>query len=255
MINYKISNIKNINLIIILFFFLIINQKRKRPKVSIFLPIYNKEKYIIKCIQSIQNQTLKDLEIIAINDNSNDNSLQKLITLAKNDNRIKIVNNDNNHGLLYSRAMGILNSSGEYLMNIDPDDELKDNDSLEYLNNQTTLFNVDIIAFDIFNKKQNKIIKCKKKNIIQRQPKLFSSIFNAKNIINDFLIWNKLIKKEIYLKAYEFFKEEIYKEKWNYFEDDIWNILVNRYANSKLCVNRLIYIYNDNEDSLNKFIK
>ena len=69
---------------------------------------------------------------------------------------------------------------------------------------------------------------------------------------------NKLIKKEIFLKAYEDFKSEIYNVKWNYFEDDIWNILVNRYAKTKLCVNRLIYNYKCSKKqrkSINIFLK
>ena len=70
-------------------------------------------------------QTLKEIEIIAVNDHSNDTSLKILEALTKRDNRIKIINNFKNHGLLYSRAIGILKSSGEYLMNIDADDELK----------------------------------------------------------------------------------------------------------------------------------
>ena len=89
--------------------------------------------------------------------------------------------------------------------------------------------------------------------IIQKQPKLFDSLFNKNNIINDYLIWNKLIKKHVFQKAYEFFKQEIYNGKWNYYEDDIWNILVNRYAISKLCVNRLVYIYNYNNDSIHPY--
>ena len=250
LIKNNFSKTLNLIFIIILSAFSLFKFKRKSPKISIFLPIFNKEKYIEKCIQSIQNQTLKDLEIIAVDDDSSDKTLQKLITLAKEDKRIKIVKNDKNHGLLYSRAMGILNSSGEYLMNIDPDDFLHGNDSLEYLKNQTIINNVDIITFDVYNKRTNKIFKCEKENIIQKQPKLFYSLFRENNIIRDYLIWNKLIKKEIYLKAYEFLKKEIYNGKWNYFEDDIWNILVNKYAKSKLCVNRLIYIYNYNEDSL-----
>jgi len=54
------------------------------------------------------------------------------------------------------------------------------------------------------------------------------------------LIWNKLIKKEIFLKAYQVFKAKIYNGKWNYFEDDIWNILVNRFAKLKACTPKLI---------------
>ena len=52
------------------------------------------------------------------------------------------------------------------------------------------------------------------------------------------------------MKSYEFFKNEIYNGNWNYFEDDIWSILVNKFAKTKLCVDKLVYIYNYNENSL-----
>ena len=108
-------------------------QKDKRPKISIFIPIYNKENYVSRCIKSIQAQTLNEIEIVAVNDHSNDSSLEILENLAKNDKRIKILNNYKNKGLLFSRAVGILNSSGEYLMNLDSDDELKGYNSLKNL--------------------------------------------------------------------------------------------------------------------------
>ena len=72
--------------------------------------------------------------------------------MAEKDSRIKIVNNDKNRGLLYSRAMGILNSSGEYLMNLDPDDEIKGVDSLEYLYKLSKNLNLDIISFNALDK-------------------------------------------------------------------------------------------------------
>ena len=219
-------------------------------KISVFLPIYNKENYLAKVIENLQNQTLKDIEIVALNDCSNDSSLEILNNLSKKDQRIKIINNDKNHGLLYSRAMGILNCSGEYLMNLDPDDEIKGEDSLEYLYKQSKYLDLDIISFNALDKKSNSIIKCIGKNIMYKQPDLFYSLFNRKNVIREYAIWNKLIKKEIYLSAYEDFKDEIYNGKWNYFEDDIWNILVHRYAKSKKCVDKLVYIYNNNMDSL-----
>ena len=219
-------------------------------KISVFLPIYNKENYLAKVIENLQNQTLKDIEIVALNDCSNDSSLEILNNLSKKDQRIKIINNDKNHGLLYSRAMGILNCSGEYLMNLDPDDEIKGEDSLEYLYKQSKYLDLDIISFNALDKKSNSIIKCIGKNIMYKQPDLFYSLFNRNNVIREFAIWNKLIKKEIYLSAYEDFKDEIYNGKWNYFEDDIWNILVNRHAKSRLCINKVIYIYNYNKDSL-----
>ena len=76
--------------------------------------------------------------------------------------------------------------------------------------------------------------------IIQKQPELFFSIFYPNNEIKDYYIWNKLIKKEIFQKSYHAFKKEINIWKWNYFEDDIWNILVNKFAESKLCIEKTI---------------
>ena len=185
-----------------------------------------------------------------MNDCSNDSSLQILNDYANNDKRIIIVNNDKNRGLLYSRAMGILNSSGEYLMNLDSDDEIMGYDTLEYLYNHTLKNNVDIITFNIFDQKENTSIKCNNINKIIKQPILFKSLFFGNNLNQDYLLWNKLIKKEIFQKAYNAFKKEIYNGKWNYFEDDIWSILVNKFAESKLCLNRLVYIYNYNNNSL-----
>ena len=226
-------------------------KKKKNPKISIFLPTYNKQDYIKKSVKSIQNQTLKDIEIIIVNDFSNDNTSQIVMDLSLLDNRIKVFNNDKNHGLLYSRGMGILKSSGEYILNLDADDELETNDSLEYLYNKAKLTKADIVNFNILDKGSNSTIKkCTNFENIQIQPQLFNQIFGEDNIIYDGLVWNKLIKKDIYIKSFKFFKEEIYNWKWNYFEDDIWSILVNKFANSKICVDKLVYIYNYNENSL-----
>ena len=226
-------------------------KKKKKPKISIFLPTYNKQDYIKKSVKSIQNQTLKDIEIIIVNDFSNDNTSQIVMDLSLLDNRIKVFNNDKNHGLLYSRGMGILKSSGEYILNLDADDELETNDSLEYLYNKAKLTKADIVNFNILDKGSNSTIKkCTNFENIQIQPQLFNQIFGEDNIIYDGLVWNKLIKKDIYIKSFKFFKEEIYNWKWNYFEDDIWSILVNKFANSKICVDKLVYIYNYNENSL-----
>lgn len=197
----------------------ILKNNKNIPKISVFIPIYNKEQYIKRSIGSIQRQTLKDIEIIAVNDCSTDNSLEILKQLAKEDHRIKIINNKENRGLLFSRAMGILNSTGEYLLNLDPDDEIKENDNLEYLYKRTKNSKIDVISFSTFFKGRNRVmLKCRNFHHVQYQPELFLSAFNSSNRLDDYLIWNKLIKKDIYLKAYEVFKEKIYSDKWNYLE-------------------------------------
>lgn len=95
----------------------------KKPKVSIIVALYNKEKDIKKCLTSILNQSLKEIEIIVINDASIDNSLEEVKTI--NDSRIKIINNEENQGIGITRNIGIKNATGEYLGFVDADDYIE----------------------------------------------------------------------------------------------------------------------------------
>ena len=91
------------------------------PKISVIIPIYNGEKYLRKCLNSVVFQTYKDLEIICVDDGSNDNSLSILNEYKKNDKRFKIISK-NNEGLSSARNVGIENSLGDYISFIDSDD-------------------------------------------------------------------------------------------------------------------------------------
>ena len=212
------------------------------PKISIFIPIYNKEIYLKKSIKSIQRQSLKEIEIIAINDYSTDNSLNILKKIIKKDSRLKIINNDKNYGLLYSRAMGILNSKSEFIMNLDPDDELLGYHSLEYLYGIVKKSKVDIVAFSYLKNNSN-ISRCYYYNNILKQPIILKIAFNKKNDLEDCVIWNKLMRKKLLIKVYKIFKEKIYSVKWNYHEDNIWSILLHKYAKSMICIKNAIYNY------------
>ena len=226
------------------------NYKYNKAIISIYLPIYNKEKYLFKSIKSIQKQTLKNIEIVAVNDCSNDNSLKILKKLAMKDSRIKIINNKKNRGLLFSRAMGIINSSGKYLMNLDPDDQLASDNDLKYLYKIIKKRKVDVITF-AYLEKGKVTLKCSNFNKVLKQPKLFNSTFNQRNnYIIDYVLWNKLIKRNLLIKVYKFFKKKIYSNKWNYGEDTIWSLLINKYAKSMICTNKTIYLYKTNVDSL-----
>lgn len=114
-------------------------------KLSVIIPVYNVEKYLSECLDSIINQTFKDLEIICVNDGSTDNSLRILEEYAQKDNRIKIVNKENG-GLSSARNAGMNVATGEYYAFIDSDDIL-DNDayekSLEHIND------ADLVHFGI----------------------------------------------------------------------------------------------------------
>lgn len=91
------------------------------PKVSVIVPVYKVEKFLPRCLDSIVNQTLEDIEIICINDGSPDNSLQILEEYAKKDSRIKIINQEN-AGLSVARNVGMEIAQGEYIGFVDSDD-------------------------------------------------------------------------------------------------------------------------------------
>lgn len=90
-------------------------------KVSIIIPVFNTEKYLERCLVSLVNQTLKDIEIIIVNDGSTDNSLQIAQRFQDNDSRVKIINQQNlKQGA--ARNNGIKNANGEYIGFVDSDD-------------------------------------------------------------------------------------------------------------------------------------
>lgn len=98
------------------------NNKLVVPKVSIIATVFNKENYLNRFIKSVQNQMLKEFELILIDDFSTDNSTNIIKSYQKNDSRIKLIQNKKNRGTLFSRVKGLLHSKGEYIIWIDPDD-------------------------------------------------------------------------------------------------------------------------------------
>ena len=206
-LNEEMIFIFKIKLIIIYLIILIISNEgieipktnNNLPKISIFLPIYNKEKYLRRSIGSLQSQTLKEIEIIPVNDGSTDNSLNILKEMAKKDARINIVNNEKNHGLLFSRGMGVLNSKGEYIICLDPDDKLQGRNTLSFLYNKAKILNVDIIYFKLLKIPRSvKTDNFFSSNKIINQPELFYKVFNKYLYLCDFRITNKLVKNELF---------------------------------------------------------
>ncbi len=111
-------------------------------KVSVIIPVYNTEKYLKKCLDSIVNQTLKDIEIICVDDGSKDSSLQILNEYSKIDNRIKIITQENS-GAAIARNKGVDAAKGEYLYFIDSDDYV-DYSFLEKMYSQISCTDSDI---------------------------------------------------------------------------------------------------------------
>ena len=95
------------------------------PKVSIIVPVYNEEEYVSTCLISLINQTLDDIEIILIDDNSTDNSLNILLDYAKKYPNIKVYHNEKNIGQGASRNRGLSLATGEYIGFVDSDDYIR----------------------------------------------------------------------------------------------------------------------------------
>ena len=112
-------------------------------KVSIIVPVFNVEKYVRECLISIQNQTLKEIEIILINDGSTDDSIQNIADLIDRDKRIILINQKNG-GLSSARNTGLEYAKGEYISFIDSDDYLNDK-FLECLYIEAKRENLDIV--------------------------------------------------------------------------------------------------------------
>ena len=115
-------------------------------KVSIIVPIYNVQEYLGKCLESLIVQTLKDIEIICINDGSTDDSLIILERFAAKDKRIKVIDKQN-EGPGVTRNLGIAEAKGEYIGFVDPDDWVKE-DMYERLYTQAKQLDSDIVICD-----------------------------------------------------------------------------------------------------------
>ena len=119
------------------------------PKVSVIVPVYNVEKYLPKCLDCLINQTLKDIEIICINDCSTDGSLAILKDYASKDKRIKILDLPLNEGAGNAKNKGLDAAKGEFIGFIDPDDCI-DLNYYEELYNKATETNADIVKCELF---------------------------------------------------------------------------------------------------------
>ncbi len=115
-------------------------------KISIIVPVYNVEKYIKRCLDSLLKQNFEKYEIIVVNDGATDNSMSYVESLQEINDRIKIYNRENG-GLSAARNMGMENAHGEYLFFCDSDDALKNN-CLDRLYQETVSNQLDMLIFD-----------------------------------------------------------------------------------------------------------
>lgn len=226
-----------------------------KPKVSFIATVFNKEKYLNSFISSIQSQELKDFEIIFVDDCSKDNSIKIINEFRSKDKRIKLIKNKENKGALNSRYKGALYSKGEYIIFVDSDDiVLKKGIMKAY--NHIKKYNLDMVEFhSIFDNITNIYInRCHYKfNEALYQPILSHIYYYNKNRVEEqnTALWNKLIKKNVALKAL-YNIGETYLNKEIIIENDVIILFsLFRNSNSFQYIDELGYYYFfQNNDSI-----
>jgi glycosyltransferase involved in cell wall biosynthesis len=118
----------------------------QKPKISVIIPVYNVEKYLKRCLESVSNQTFEDFEIIAVNDGTKDNSLSILEEYAKKEKRLQIISQEN-QGLSAARNTGIKACKGEYIYFLDSDDAIHPQ-CLEIAYHFITKQKAELVCFD-----------------------------------------------------------------------------------------------------------
>lgn len=206
----------------------------QQPKVSVIVPVYNVEKYLKQCLDSIVNQTYKNLEIIIVNDGTKDNSM-KIVEEYLQDKRIKVINKKNG-GLGSARNRGIEEATGDYISFVDSDDYIDLNMYEKLINvirgEEIIIFNhsrFDDITGEIVKKNYTKESKMKK--LEKRINYLYSNIENS--------CWNKIYKADFIKKNKFRFMEILY-------EDVCWNIEVFYKAEKVRLLNEDFYFYRVN---------
>ncbi|WP_413854281.1 glycosyltransferase family 2 protein [Candidatus Ruminimicrobium bovinum] len=223
------------------------------PKISVIVPVYNVEKYLSQCLDSILNQTFKDFECICVNDGSTDNSLSVLQEYVNKDNRIKIINQEN-RGLPGARNSALKIINGKYITFIDSDDFVS-SDYLEKLTNIAEKENSDIVYcrhkmyYSLDNKYEKGPNREKLNTLFYEYSKSRQTDKQLECILdiveNSRSACMKLYKTDVIKDNTILFFEDIYAE-----EDFAFNILANLYSNKISFLDEELYYYRKQVDSL-----
>ena len=215
------------------------------PKISIIIPVYNKEKYILRILRSIQNQNFENIEIIFTDDYSKDNSIKLIEKYQKEDPRIKLIKHETNVGTLINRNDAAKRALGEYILFIDCDDLLL-NDILNKTYNIAKKENLDIVHFRAY--WGNHLLNVYKydnygyihNSTIINQPQLSDLMYYEypdKILQTEYNLWGKLIKRNVYLKILEIIDKKYLEQHMTLHEDGMILFIL-----FKIAKNYIIYI-------------
>ena len=220
------------------------------PIISVIITLYNQEIYIPKIYSCIINQSITKIEIIFIDDNSKDNSYKIIQKLMKKDKRIIYIKNKFNKGQFYSRNKAVLSSRGKYIQIVDPDDFILNNILFKSYK-IVKKYKPDIIQFYhiMGNFSENHLYILNNFSRIIYQPKTNLVFFNNPTRY----LWDKLIKKQIFVKSIYFMDEKYRKERFIIHNDEIACFGIFKSADTYCQLEDVGYFYNRN--SLNSTTK
>lgn len=222
------------------------------PTFSIIVPVYNTQKYIARCLESCIYQSFENIEIIVVDDCGKDRAMQIAKEYAKQDKRIRIIQNPKNLGPFHSRIFGSENASGEYILFVDSDDfidiktceKIKEALEGEY---QKSGSKADICWF------ASKRLFSKKEEIFK--PYNGVSLGGEVLVNNSFQweIWGKAYKRELIQKVNEVIKELFVEDiRLLIGEDALKSFAINLFAKKSISLNEILYFYCDNPTSITK---
>lgn len=213
--------------------------------VSIIVPIYNAERYLSKCIESIINQDYRDIEVLLVDDGSTDSSCSICKHYCALDSRIKFIQ-QNNSGVSATRNKGIKAASGEYIMFVDSDDYMEQT-VVSCVVQSNTYINADIVIFNYYKIAADKKTKCDSVIAgLKTKDQFLEDCYNNLNTVYYNKIYNKLYKRKIIID-----NNIIFPENMNMGEDFRFNLLY--FSKCKLFLMIDDYLYNyriDNGQSL-----
>ena len=241
----------------------ILPSKIDTPKISLIIPLYNSEKTLIPLINSIQNQTLKELEIILINDNSSDKTESLLTKLKKEDTRIITITNKIRRGVLFNIINTGLQAKGEYIIFLYQDDFFTSNDVLEKLYDiATKKFEEKIdtvnyrICISLYNKEQieslNYIptVNLNNVNKILKSPDIFLNYFQKKRDITESrFIFDKMYKRELIQKAADLIGPQIWNQILSFGYEFLFAFAVMKQCNSFINIKDICYCHKIKDES------
>lgn len=211
-----------------------------RINVSVVVPVYNAEKYLGKCVESLLQQTLNEIEILLIDDGSTDDSLKICKSFQERDNRVVVFHKPNG-GVSSARQFGLEHARGEYIIHADSDDWAAPN-MLEEMYAYARLHQADLVIADYYRDTPRGA------NLIRQKP---TNVDDNNAIILDFskhlfgATWNKLVRRSTIMESKVSFPKDV-----NYCEDLLFFFSLLLHSIKCVYLSKAFYHYNQVENSI-----